>query len=189
MMRGIMHAPAITRHRRPFLAPIWVGAALVLGLAALALGLLRAATLTTVIVVSQAEPQPGGGSDPPPAPPGELRAQRLAHMFGEQRAPGIGAIYVAATRRARLTAAPLAQRLGLAPVEVPAAQMLRLDARIRREHRGGEVLAVVDAVELPRVVSALSGRAAAQFAADAHDTLYVVTLPSFGPAGVVAMKY
>lgn len=184
-----MHAPAITRHRRPFLAPIWVGAALVLGLAAVALGLIRAATLTTVIVVSQAEPRPGGGSDPPLAPPGELRAQRLAHMFGEHRAPGIVAIYAGETRGARLTAAPLAQRLGLAPVEVPAAEMTRLAARIRREHRGGEVLAVVDAGELPGVVGALSGRAAAPFAADASDTLYVVTLPSFGPSGVLPMKY
>ena len=60
-------------------------------------------------------------TDPPLTEAGEARAALLARMFGDARLAGnIDAIYVSPAQRSRLTAAPLAARLGLTPVVAPA---------------------------------------------------------------------
>ncbi|MBK7249903.1 MAG: hypothetical protein IPI06_03120 [Gammaproteobacteria bacterium] len=174
-----MHAPVITRHRRPFLAPIWISAAVVLGVCALALGAYRSAVLTTVILVSY------------PDSPAAGQAQQLARMFGERdRESGVEAIYASATPRARELAAPLAERLGVTPVEVPAREVRSLAARARREHRGRAVLVIGGAGELPELVRALSGHRIVPLPPSGQDdALYVVSVPTFGPAGVLRMTY
>src|SRR5690606_18752752 len=81
-----MQAPAITRHRRPFLAPLWLFAAVIViatGAAVAAMAAYRSATTTTVIVARHAEKMLGTIDDPPLAQAGELRAQQLARMFGD----------------------------------------------------------------------------------------------------------
>ena len=90
-----MEPPAITRHRRPFLAPLWLTLLAVLLLAALGIGLYRSAGTTVVLLLRPGDKDPGTIADPPISPEGEERAQRLARLLGEPR-PGLGldAIYV-----------------------------------------------------------------------------------------------
>ena len=80
-----MQAPAITRRRRPFLAPLWL--TLLAGLVIVALGFsfYRDAGTTVVLLVRPAEKDPGTIADPPISPEGEERAQHLARMFGRCR--------------------------------------------------------------------------------------------------------
>src|SRR5687767_14647820 len=106
-----MQPPGITRHRRPFLAPIWVAGAALLMAAAVAYVFYRSMATTTYVVVRHAEKQLGTIADPPLAAEGEARAERLARMFGAGTGIGaIRAIYVTDTRRTQQTAAPLAAR-------------------------------------------------------------------------------
>src|ERR1700691_3848883 len=106
--------------RRPFLARILVlalgalSAALLLGMAVWWWG---TADCTTVIIIRHAEKALGSVADPPLTEAGEARAALLARMFGDTQSPGrVDAIYVTPALRNRLTAAPLAARLGLTPV-------------------------------------------------------------------------
>src|SRR2546421_719274 len=82
-----MDPPAITRHRRPFLAPLWLTLLAIVVVGAGAVTFYRSATTTVVLLVRPVEKQPGSIDDPPLSPEGEQRAQRLAQMFGDA-APG-----------------------------------------------------------------------------------------------------
>ena len=111
-------------HRRPFLTPIWLLAltALVGAAASILAGWLWVtADSTVIIVVRHAEKVMDAGEDPPLDAAGQARAALLAHLFGDARPAGrIDAIYVSPALRNRLTAAPLAARLGLTPQVAPA---------------------------------------------------------------------
>jgi probable phosphoglycerate mutase len=61
-------------------------------------------------------PTRDGHGDPPLAPEGQEQAERLAERLAVER---IDAIYVTSLRRTHETAAPLARRLGIEPVEEP----------------------------------------------------------------------
>lgn len=81
---------------------------------------------TTVLLVRHGESAPAhpdrpfatrdGHGDPPLDPNGERQAELLAERL--QNEP-ISAIYVTTLQRTHQTAAPLAKRLGLTPVEIP----------------------------------------------------------------------
>src|SRR5476651_1595762 len=133
---GGMEAPAITRRRRPFLAPIWLPAlAAVIALALVALAF-RSVTTTTVVLVRHAEKALGTIEDPPLSPEGEQRSERLAQMFGDSAGAGrLDAIYVTNTRRTQQTAAPLAARLHVVPVVLSGVDAVGTAARLLREHR------------------------------------------------------
>src|SRR5256885_3055175 len=76
-----MDPPAITRHRRPFLAPLWLTLLAIVVIGAVAVTFYRSATTTVVLLVRPVEKQPGSIDDPPLSPEGEQRAQRLAQML------------------------------------------------------------------------------------------------------------
>src|SRR5262245_15195713 len=97
-----MEAPAVTRYRRPFLAPVWL-TLLAIGLAfALAFGVYRSADTTVVVLVEPAERDAGTIDDPPLSPDGEQRAQQLAQLLGETAGVGrLDAVYVSDSRRAQ----------------------------------------------------------------------------------------
>ena len=63
-----MDPPGITRHRRPFLAPLWLGLLATLTIAGVGLTLYRSATTTVVLLVRPVEKQPGSIDDPPLSP-------------------------------------------------------------------------------------------------------------------------
>jgi broad specificity phosphatase PhoE len=151
----------------------------------------RSATTTTVVLVRHAEKELVTIDDPPLSAAGERRAERLAQMFGDVRgAGGIGGIYVTATRRAQQTAMPLAARLGMKPNVVPAGGDLgAMASHAVSEHRGGRVLIVGHSNTIPGLVEKLSGQTVPAIGEDEYDNIYVVTVPTFGKANVLRLKY
>jgi broad specificity phosphatase PhoE len=185
-----MEAPAITRRRRPFLAPIWLPA--LAGVVAVALGVYayRCASTTTVVAVRHAEKVLGTIDDPPLSPEGEQRSERLALMFGDRAAAGhLDAIYVTNTRRTQQTAAPLAARLHLPPIVLPAADVAGTAARLLKDNRGGTVLIVGHSNTLPQLVRELSGKQIEPIPEDDYAEMYVLSVPRFGRASLVRLKY
>ena len=185
-----MDAPAITRSRRPFLAPIWVTALLVLAALGILIGLYESASITTVVVVGGEQSSPGSIADPPLAPEGEARARQLAQMLGDASAsvPGhIEAIYISATRAITALAAPLAARLGLQPITLGDDSMEAAAARVLGEHRGGTALLIVRTKSVPLLIHALSGVTVSQ--PQTEPPLFVVTVPSYGHATLLRMSY
>jgi broad specificity phosphatase PhoE len=184
-------------HRRPFLAPIglaalaavaWVVAVLVLvGVA----WFFATARSTTIVVVRHAEKVMDGSPDPALTDEGRARAALLARMFGELRLKDhIDAIYVSPALRNRLTAAPLAARLGLAPEIASQDDPRGLARRVLREHRGDRVLIVGHADTMPALVEALSGaKGIAPIEAAEYGTMYIISVPRVGRANVLSLSY
>jgi Histidine phosphatase superfamily (branch 1) len=184
-----MEPPGITRHRRPFLAPLWVGLAAALVIGGIAWAFYRTGTTTVVFLVRPVEKDPGTIDDPPVSPEGEERAQRLAHMFGASGAGGIDAIYESNDRRAQQTAAPLVERLHRAPVVFSAADARATAGRALREHNGGTVLMIASGRALPDMIGELTGSELARPAADDPDLMYVISIPTFGRAHLVRFRF
>ena len=190
-----MEAPAIiNRHRRPFLLPVWLTFAAVFALfvaAVVTFFIYRSATTTTVVVLARhAEKVVSSIQDPPLSEEGEQRAERLAQMFGRGKGAGkIDVIYVSDARRTQQTAAPLARRLGTQPIVVPAADTKGLVSRVMREHDGDTVLIVGHSNTVPQLIHELGDIDVPAIADDEYDTLYVLSIPSFGHASLLRMEY
>jgi 2,3-bisphosphoglycerate-dependent phosphoglycerate mutase len=184
--------PSLTRRRRTFLAPLWMAAWAGILLLAAAIIYWNSATTTTIVLLRHAEQQLGSVSDAPLSQQGELRASRLAQMFGDAQAFGrVQRIYVTDTHRTRQTAADLAQQLHLEPVVVDASgDTAALARRILRENNGGMALVVGHANNIPQLVERLSAFSQVPAMGDEEfDTIYIVTVPTIGRASVLRMKY
>lgn len=188
----VPETPSLMRRRRPFLAPIWLLALAGIVFIAVAFAYWNSATTTTIVLIRHAEKQVGAISDAPLAPPGEVRAARLAQMFGDAASFGrVQKIYVTDTRRTQQTAAGVAQRLGLTPEVVAGKSDAKAFARrVLKENRGGRALVVGHSNTVPEIVAALSGQSDVPPIGDEEfDTLYVVAVPSIGRASVLRIKY
>ena len=188
-----MNVPSVVhRSRRAFLAPLWLGAAIALiGLSALFL-LARSFETMTVIVIRHAEKQLGTIADPPLTTEGEARAERLALMFGEQGTGGrpITAVIASEARRAQQTAAPLARRLGIAVTTVPARDEPELLALLGRQPQGSAALVVGHSNTVPEIVAALTrGKVRPTVSDDDYGSMFIVTVPRYGPVSVLRMRY
>jgi phosphohistidine phosphatase SixA len=185
-----MEPPAITRHRRPFYAPVWITLLAMLVAAALVFAVHRSATTTVVVLVPAAERAPGTIEDPPISAEGEQRAQRLARMFGESGAIGrLDAAYVSDERRAQQTAAPLLDRLHLTPVSFSPQEASTTAARLLRAHTGEAVLVIADAAALQQFLGQLADAPATGAKPDEFDLLYIVSVPTFGRAHLLRLKF
>ena len=142
-----------------------------------AAAMLLAAALAACASTPEAPPAPSyfvmrhlqkaAGPDPGLTEEGQRSAQRLAVLLGGQR---ITAIYVSTTRRARETAAPLAARLGIAPVEYDPADTPALAARVRQER--GPVLVVGHSNTVPDIVAQLGGTRPEPLADDRYGDIW-----------------
>ena len=185
-------SPSLTRRRRTFLAPLWLLAMAGVFLVAMAFAYWNSATTTTIVLVRHAERQFGAISDAPLSPQGEVRASRLAQMFGDSEPFGrIDRIYVTNTRRTQQTAAGLGQRLGLNAIVVDAKiDSHELASRVLRENRGGRALIVGHSNTVPEIVAALSRASKVPpIGEEEFDTVYVVTVPTIGRVSVLRFKY
>ena len=185
-------SPSLTRRRRTFLAPLWLLAMAGVFLVAMAFAYWNSATTTTIVLVRHAERQFGAISDAPLSPQGEVRANRLAQMFGDSEPFGrIERIYVTNTRRTQQTAASLGQRLGLNAIVVDAKiDSHELASRVLRENRGGRALIVGHSNTVPEIVAALSRASKVPpIGEEEFDTVYVVTVPTIGRVSVLRFKY
>lgn len=171
--------------RRPFLAPVWLAALAAIVLLALGAWLLSAASTTTVFVMRHAEKAAVPGDDPPLSPVGENRALALAEHFG--RAPpglGLDCIIVSEFKRTQDTVRPLANRLGIPVIVVPAKEGATAADRALREYRGGRVLIVGHSNTVPELVEELSGREVPEMSEAEYGVVYVVAAPRFSRAAV-----
>jgi phosphohistidine phosphatase SixA len=177
--------------RKPFLTPIWLAALAAVIVVSFGSWLWGSANSTTVIVIRHAEKAVDAGADPPLDSAGAARALLLASMFGDSHPPGnLDAIYVSPALRNRQTAAPLAARLGIAPVVVSADDPRALARRALHDHDGGRVLIVGHSDTVPEIVAALSGQAGIPAIGDAeYGTMYVVTVPRLGRSIVLRLTY
>jgi broad specificity phosphatase PhoE len=180
--------------RRPFLAPIWLsvlGWLMLVGVLSWAAWTWATAGSTTVIVIRHAEKELNAGADPPLTPGGQARAELLSRLLGDSRDPGhIDAIYIAPTLRSRMTAAPLASRLGLTPIMGPAQDARGIAARLLREQGGGRVLVVARSDTVPEIVEALTGaKKLPPIADDEYGEMYIVSVPRVGRANFLRLNY
>jgi phosphohistidine phosphatase SixA len=185
-------SPSLTRRRRTFLAPLWLLAMAGVFLVAMAFAYWNSATTTTIVVVRHAEKQVGAISDAPLSPQGEVRASRLAQMFGDNEPFGrLDRIYVTNTRRTQQTSAGVAQRLGVNAIVVDAkTDSSELARRVLRENRSGRALIVGHSNTVPEIVAALARvQNVPPIGEEEFDTLYVVTVPTIGKVSVLRMKY
>jgi broad specificity phosphatase PhoE len=185
----------VSFQRRPFLTPIWLTALAVvvaLSLTVFAAWVWGTAGSTTVVVIRHAEKDLSVNlADPPLDPAGEARAALLARMFGQPTALGhVDAIYVSPALRSRLTAAPLAARLGLTAIVAPADDPRGLARRALREHAGGRVLIVGHRDTVPKIVAALSSNPNIPEIGDQeYGTMYIVSVPRIGHANLLRLNY
>jgi broad specificity phosphatase PhoE len=117
-----------------------------------------AARSTAIYVVRHAERASSSDPDSPLSEAGVARAQALAEALVDA---GVDAIITSQYMRTKSTAAPLAERLGLA-VEVarvsdPVASSEALARRILANHAGETVLVVGHSNTVPMIVRALGG--------------------------------
>lgn len=183
--------------RRPLLLPIWLSAIGAFGVFIIALVAIWAmwvwftANSTTVIVIRHAEKATVGEPDPPLSAAGEARAALLARMLGDTRSPGrLDAIYISPALRNRMTAAPLAARLGIAPVVAPTDDPKGLVRRVLRENSGKRVLIIGHVNTVPDIVAALSGRSdIPQLDEKDFGTMYIVAVPRIGHANLLRVTY
>ncbi|HLY51688.1 MAG TPA: phosphoglycerate mutase family protein [Steroidobacteraceae bacterium] len=185
-----MDPPGITRHRRPFLAPLWLTLLAVLIAAGVAISAYRGVTTSIVVLASVGEKDPGTIDDPPITAEGEQRAQRLAQLFAAGAGPGrLDALYVSGERRAQQTAAPLAERTHLAPNTFAVQEASATAAGLLRNREGTAVLVVAGGTAVQQFLRQLTGTAGAADAASEPDLLYIVSVPTVGRPHVLRLKY
>ena len=183
--------------RGPFLIPIWltgIGAIAAIGVAifaVFALWVWLTANSTVVIVIRHAEKLSVSAPDPELSEAGQARAALLVRMFGETQGTGrLDAIYTSSALRNRMTAAPLAARLGIVPIVAPSDDPKGLAHRIVRENSGERVMVIGHANTVPELVAALSGRRdIPQIDEKEFGTMYIVTVPRIGRANVLRLNY
>jgi broad specificity phosphatase PhoE len=189
-----MKTAHVNLQRGPFLIPIWltaIGAMAIFSVAVIALWAWFTANSTVVIVIRHAEKESVSEPDPPLSEAGQARAALLVRMFGQSTGAGrLDAIYVSSALRNRMTAAPLAARLGIVPIVAPADDAKGLAHRVVRENSGKRVLVIGHTNTVPEIVAALSGRNdIAQIEEKEFGTLYIVTVPRIGHANVLRLSY
>lgn len=183
-----MGPPAITRRRRPFLTPVWLILLAALAVLGVGLGLHESANNTIVIIVPPASEELGTIDDPPLSAAGEQQAQLLAQQFAAGNGPdGLAAIYISASRGAKQTAAPLAQSLGKRPIVLTSSDADGIAGQIMGEHGGDNLLVVCPQAVIPDLIQVLSGQQVQ--APEGQHAVWVVTVPSYGPASVLRMAY
>ena len=107
------------------------------------------------------------GPDPMLSEEGQGYAARLAGWFGKDKPT---AIYVSATRRAQMTAAQLAAKLGITPQIYDPSDTPALVARVKAE--GGTTLVVGHSNTVPEIVAQLGGARPADIADDRYGDIW-----------------
>ena len=147
------------------------------------------AAATTVLLVRHAEKAAEPAADPPLTADGEARAQALVQVA---RDAGVTAIVTTQFQRTRMTAAPLAQALGITADVVTARgpdHPREVARTILERHAGETVLVVGHSNTIPEIVAALGAPHPGVIADATHDNLFVVTVPADGKAKLVRARY
>lgn len=138
----------------------------------------------TIFVVRHAERE-SSESDSPLSEAGRARAERLATML---RDAGITHAFSTEYVRTRETVRPLAERLGIEPVAIPARDLPALLATLRALPPGSRALVAGHSNTINRIAGGLAGQEIPDLPDSEYDRLYVVTLEA-GRVGVVLLRY
>ena len=125
---------------------------------------------TTILIVRHAD---RAGQADSLTEAGVARARELVRVA---KTAGVRGIYHSDTKRARNTAAPLAEALALELEEYPAKQVTELIERILRDHAGETVLVVGHSNTVPMIVFAAAGPMIADIDDREFDGLFIVTM-------------
>jgi broad specificity phosphatase PhoE len=141
---------------------------------------------TNVILVRHAEKDLEPEGDPVLSAAGSARAQLLAERLAGQNVSGI---MVTEYARTRLTAEPLATRLGVSPEVFSAragfrAHALEIAEAIRSRFAGRTVLVVGHSNTLPAIVTALGAPPVEPICDGSYTNLYIVRIQPDGRAAV-----
>jgi broad specificity phosphatase PhoE len=79
--------------------------------------------------------------------------------------------------------------LHLVPIVLRAADISAIAGRLLQEHRGGAVLFVGHGNTLPQLVRELSGKEIDPIPDEDYGEIYVLSVPRFGKASLVRLKY
>jgi phosphohistidine phosphatase SixA len=144
--------------------------------------------LMTIILVRHAEKEivPPENKDPNLSTAGQARAQELQRMFG---GAGIAAIYATQYKRTQQTVQPLADKLGIAVTKIEAKETAELVKQIRARPAGQTIFIAGHNNSVPEIIAALGGPQMPIIPETEYDNLYVLTVPSEGPAKLLKMKY
>lgn len=124
-----------------------------------------------VIVVRHAERAAGSGNEVPLSEAGQCRAEKLAAMLADA---GVRTAFSSEAARTRLTAVPLARKLGIEVQAHPGRDTKGLAERVREAARTGAVLVSGHSNTVPEIVEQLGGGKAAPIAETEFDRMYVV---------------
>ncbi len=142
-----------------------------------------------VLLVRHAEKAEAPADDVALSAAGRARADALAAALAHAR---VDAIVTTQFRRTRETAEPLARRLGLTPIVVPAGSDTRAHAQavadaVRRA--GRTVLVVGHTNTVPVIIAALGGPGFDELCESDYDNLFVLALPPGGSPGLTQARY
>ena len=127
---------------------------------------------------------PPTSSDPELNAAGAARAEALAHVVHAAR---VTSVFTSTLRRTKLTAAPLAARLGLRPAVAPPAA--ELAGQVLAGELGAVVLVVGHSNTVPEMIAALGVPAPPTIGEREFDNLFVVTVADSGEASLLALRY
>lgn len=133
---------------------------------------------TTVILVRHAE-KVDDSADPLLSDAGHARAHALAETLADA---GVTAILTTQYERTRSTAAPLAERVGVAPIVVVASGRSHVEdvaARVR-ELAPGTIVVVGHSNTVPAIVRALGGPDVGEIPDSSYHDMFVLTLDQKG---------
>jgi broad specificity phosphatase PhoE len=142
--------------------------------------------VTTVILTRHAEKATAPADDPALSAIGKDRADLLVKMLEKS---GVSAIYSSQYARNRLTAEPLARKLGIPVETVNAEATNKLVASILSKHAGGTVLVVCHSNTLPEIVQALGGGSIPEIDDLDYNNLYIVNIYGKNRASVLRLQY
>jgi phosphohistidine phosphatase SixA len=143
---------------------------------------------TTVILIRHAEKKevPPENKDPDLSLAGQVRAQELVRMFGDS---GIKAIYATQYKRTQQTVKPLAEKLNISVTVVDTKKTTDLVKQIRSQNVGQTVFIAGHNNTVPEIIAALGGPQFPIIPETEFDNLYILTVPSSGPAKLLKLKF
>jgi broad specificity phosphatase PhoE len=140
----------------------------------------------TVILVRHAE-KIDDSADPALSEAGNARAVALADALADA---GVTAIFTTQYERTRMTAAPLGERIGIAPEVVAASGRTHADdvaARVR-EHPDGTIVVVGHSNTVGAIIRALGGPDVGNIADADYDHMFVLTIDA-GAVRLIRSRY
>ncbi len=140
----------------------------------------------TIILVRHAERAGGMSPDVGISEAGQQRAEMLATMLADA---GVRAIYTSEVARTQQTAQPLAKKLQLKPVVIPAKDVDGLIKRLRAGSGTGATLVVGHSNTVPDIIRRLGAGTLPPIADTEYDRLFIVTLTGPQQATVLTLHY